>query len=107
MPPKNHAAWFSLLFAIRSVCSAQGTAPESINMSSIAMPQQNVRDWEATERRYLEALAVANEAQGDQRLSRYRLSLALAEFYKARHRYGDAEKYYQSARDVARNLFGE
>src|SRR4051794_26883670 len=107
MPPKKHTAGLSLLFAIRSVCLGQATAPENINTSSIATPAQNARGWEATERRYLEALAVANKAQGDQRLSRFWLSLALAEYYKFRHRYGDAENYFRSARDVALNLFGE
>jgi tetratricopeptide (TPR) repeat protein len=87
----SYPAWIALILAIPSVSFAQ---------------QPDVRDWDAVERRYLQALDVASKAQSDQSPALYRIYLSLATLYDARHQYTAAEKYFKSTYDVAKDLFG-
>jgi tetratricopeptide (TPR) repeat protein len=103
---KFHAVWLPLLVALPSVSSAQKTAPDNVGMNTVATQRQYARDWDAEEHRYLQALDVATKAQSDQRAAIYSICLNLAHLYQARHRYTEAEMYYERAYNLAKTLFG-
>jgi tetratricopeptide (TPR) repeat protein len=108
MTLKFHLLWFPLFLAIPFVSSAQEVIdPESVRTNNVAVQPQDARDWDAAERRYLQALDVATKAQSDQRPAVYRIYLSLAALHDARHQYTEAEKYYQLAYTVAKTLFSD
>jgi tetratricopeptide (TPR) repeat protein len=108
MPLKLTIVWIPLLLARPCVSLAQGLPPETIRGDAVANQREDAPNWEAAAKGYLRELEVATAiTQTDQRAVVYRIQLRLATMYETHFRYGEAERYYERASNVARGLFGE
>jgi hypothetical protein len=99
------AAWFPIVLALPFVCCAQNVRPDACVDPASVQQQRDARDWDAEERRCLQALDVATK-EGRQPAV-YLIYLGLASLHGAQHQHAEAEKYYQLAHNVAKAHFGD
>ncbi len=91
-----HRVYVLFLLTILCLSSAQ----------TVAAQRADERASDAEERGYLEALDAAIKAPGDQRQALYSNYLSLAGVNEDRHRFSEAEKYYELAYETGKTLFG-
>lgn len=102
---KFFTACIALSYVVPFLSRAEDV-PKSGCIDPGAIRRQNTMDWDALERQCLQALATT-KGQTDQQEAAYRIYMNLARLFDLRHRFADAEQYYQSAYTLAKSVFGE
>ena len=97
-----HAMWISLLIAIPPAWSAQQDAAESVH--GVVLPQE---DGGSPESLTPMPATLATNPPNDPRRAAYRIDMNRARRNKERQQYVEAAKYYQSAYNAARGVFGD